>query len=99
MISRIASSAAAPASRALARPMSTTPNMFADLAGKVVVVGGAGNPAHEEPGIGATTSMMFAKYGCKVISVAGGDGHAYVADCTNPAEIEALKDHVLKEFG
>lgn len=41
-----------------------------DLAGKVVVVGGAGNPPSEAFGMGSTTALMFARAGAKVISVA-----------------------------
>lgn len=93
----------------------TAPNPFADLKGKVVVVGGAGNPPHEAPGMGATTSAMFAKYGCKVVSVAhvkencdtvtaaihadGGEGMSYVADCTKYEQVEALRDAVIAKYG
>jgi len=98
-----------------ARAMSAQPSPFADLAGKVVVVGGAGNPASEAPGMGATTAMMFAKYGCKVVSVAhvkencdnvtaeikaaGGEGVAFTADCTDYAQVEALREFVMNEYG
>lgn len=89
--------------------------MFADLQGKVVVVGGAGNPPSEEPGMGATTSMMFARYGATVVSVAhvkencetvtaaieadGGTGMAYTADCTDYAQVEQLREAVLAKYG
>lgn len=95
--------------------MATQPSPFADLAGKVVVVGGAGNPPSEAPGMGATTSMKFAEYGCKVVSVAhvkencdtvteaikaaGGEGVSFTADCTNYAEVENLRDFVMNEYG
>jgi len=65
--------------------------------------------------MGATTAMMFAKYGCKVVSVAhvkencdnvtaeikaaGGEGVAFTADCTDYAQVEALREFVMNEYG
>ena len=47
----------------------STANNFCDLQGKVIVVAGAGNPPEEGHGIGATTSLMLARRGAKVVSV------------------------------
>merc|ERR1719310_47746 len=59
--------------------------------------------------------MMFAKYGCKVVSVAhvkencdtvtkaitdaGGHGVSFTADCTKYEEVEALRDFVMDKYG
>jgi NAD(P)-dependent dehydrogenase (short-subunit alcohol dehydrogenase family) len=88
---------------------------YADLKGKVVVVAGAGNPPSERDGLGATTSLTLAAHGAKVISVshvaencetvtgkikaAGNQGFAHVADCTDYAQVEKLRDAVLAEHG
>lgn len=101
--------------RPASRLMSTMPHPYADLQGKVAIVGGAGNPASEGHGIGAMTSLTLARYGVKVISVSnvaenceyltkcitdeGNDGMAYAADCTNYEEVEKLRDTVLEKYG
>jgi NAD(P)-dependent dehydrogenase (short-subunit alcohol dehydrogenase family) len=60
-------------SRKLApRVLSLTPRRnytFGRLDGKVIVVAGAGNPPAEGHGIGATTSLVLARHGAKVVSV------------------------------
>ena len=46
---------------------------FYNLDGKVAVVCGAGNPPEEGNGIGAMTSLVLARQGCKVVSVSNVD--------------------------
>jgi len=91
------------------------PHPYADLEGKVVVVGGAGNPPHERHGIGAVTSLTMARYGAKVVSVSnvtencdtvtnaikaeGLEGMSYTADCMDYASVEKLRDDVMAEYG
>lgn len=94
------------------RPFSS---FLGDLKGKVAVVAGAGNPPAEGHGIGAMTSLVLARLGCKVISISnvaencdtvtaaikaeGGIGSSYVADCTKYEEVTALCNSVVSEYG
>lgn len=110
MLSRVVSRVSRVAN---ARMMSSGP--YADLEGKVIVVGGAGNPPSEEHGIGAITSLTLASYGATVVSVsnvkencdtvtkaiidAGGKGMSFVADCTNYDDVQKLRDAVIAEYG
>lgn len=95
--------------------MSSFPHPYADLEGKVVVVGGAGNPPAEGHGIGATTSLTLARYGAKVVSIShiqencdtvtnqiiqeGGEGMAVVADCTSYDAVCKMRDEVISKYG
>jgi len=88
---------------------------FGRLDGRVVVVCGSGNPPAEELGIGAMTSVVFARHGATVYSVsneetfcqtvtdvitgAGNKGFAHTADCRKGDEVQALVDRVVKEQG
>ena len=55
---------------------------YCDLSGKVIVVAGAGNPPEEGHGIGATTSLILARRGAKVVSVSNVDVNANtITDC------------------
>jgi NAD(P)-dependent dehydrogenase (short-subunit alcohol dehydrogenase family) len=97
------------------RNMAYGPHPYADLEGKVIVVGGAGNPPEELHGIGATTSMLLASYGAKVVSVShqkinadtvtaaikaeGGEAMGYVADATDYDQCTALLNDVVAEYG
>ena len=56
------------ATRALCSVPSRSYN-FGRLDGKVIVVAGAGNPPAEGHGIGASTSLLLARHGAKVVSV------------------------------
>ena len=48
----------------------------------VIVVAGAGNPPEEGHGIGATTSLLLARRGAKVVSVSNVDINANtITDC------------------
>lgn len=68
---RTAATSAIRASRGTAlRAFASKGGFLGDLAGKVVVVGGAGNPPSEAFGMGSTTALMFARAGAKVVSVA-----------------------------
>jgi NAD(P)-dependent dehydrogenase (short-subunit alcohol dehydrogenase family) len=85
------------------------------LSGKVIVVAGAGNPPEEELGIGATTSLVLARLGAKVVSVSnaevncqtitdiinkeGNTGLAHTADVCNAAEAKGVLDRTIAEFG
>ena len=86
----------------LARTLSTSRTLSTNpawpLAGKTIVVAGAGNPPSEGHGIGAMTSIVLARQGANVVSVSnealncqtvtnailaeGLEGIAHVADCT-----------------
>ncbi len=95
------------------RAMST--NLLSDLKGKVIVVAGAGNPPDEEHGIGATTSLVLARLGAKVVSVSnaavnaetitdvitkeGHTGIAHTADVCNSDEAKGVLDRTIAEFG
>tara|TARA_B110001452_G_scaffold89650_1_gene73590 strand:- start:1652 stop:2563 length:912 start_codon:yes stop_codon:yes gene_type:complete len=48
------------------------------LDGKVIVVAGAGNPPHEQHGIGAMCSLVLARQGATVISVSRSDNCEHV---------------------
>ena len=85
------------------------------LAGKVIVVAGAGNPPEEGHGIGAATSIELARQGAKVVSVSnvelsqqtvtnailaeGNDAMGFTADCTKGADVEALLKATLDKYG
>jgi len=85
------------------------------LAGKTIVVAGAGNPPEEGHGIGATTSIVLARHGATVVSVSnaalnantvtdaiiaeGGQAMAYVADCTNASEVDRLITAATGAYG
>jgi 3-oxoacyl-[acyl-carrier protein] reductase len=85
------------------------------LEGKVIVVGGAGNPPEEGHGIGAMTSIVLARQGAKVVSVSnealnaetvtnaitaeGNEAMAHVADCTKTADVDALVKAVMAKYG
>ena len=57
----------------LARTLSTSRTLSTNpawpLAGKTIVVAGAGNPPAEGHGIGAMTSIVLARQGANVVSV------------------------------
>ena len=88
---------------------------FARLEGKVAVVCGAGNPPEEGHGIGATTALVLARQGAKVVSVSnaalnaetvtaavraeGGEGLAHTADVTKADEVAALLARARAEYG
>jgi NAD(P)-dependent dehydrogenase (short-subunit alcohol dehydrogenase family) len=80
-----------------------------ELAGKVVVVTGAGS------GIGRATALLFARLGAKVhvvdisaeraekvrgeIEAAGGHAAAHTVDCADHAAVEALAERVFADDG
>ena len=90
-------------------------NLLADLEGKVIVNAGAGNPPAEGHGIGATTSLVLARHGAKVVSVSnvaencdtvtaaieaeGHEGMSYVADCTQRADVDGLVAAATAKYG
>jgi len=98
-----------------ARHMSAAGDAFGRVDDKVIVVCGAGNPPAEGHGIGATSSMVFARHGAKVVSVSpieencqtvtdailaeGFHGKAHVADCTDGDSVQKLVDDVMSEYG
>lgn len=112
MFSPMLSSLAKRSSRAL---FSTMPHPYADLAGKVCVVAGSGNPANERHGLGAMTSIYLARYGAKVVSVShmdesaarvtkaitdeGNEGVGFVGDMRDYDKVTELKDFVLEKYG
>lgn len=97
------------------RAFSSAPWTYGRFDDKVVVVAGAGNPKEEGHGIGATTSLLFARHGAKVVSVSnasincdtitdaikseGLEGMSYTADCTKYEEVEALVQAVKEKYG
>lgn len=116
MLSRVAPRSAPVHVRMLAaRSFASFPNPYADLEGKVIVVGGSGNPASEGHGIGATTSLILSRFGAKVVNVAhvaencdtitevikaeGGTAMSYTADCRKYDQVEGLREAVLAEYG
>ncbi len=88
---------------------------FYNLDGKVAVVCGAGNPPEEGNGIGAMTSLVLARQGCKVVSVSnvdinsqtitdqikaeGGTGMAYTGDVCDSKQVGDLLSAVKAEYG
>lgn len=101
--------------RAASRAAGGMSNPYADLAGKIIVCAGAGNPPAEGHGIGAATSLALARQGAKVISVSnvaencetvtkalineGFEGVSHVADCTRMGDCEQLLKAVLDKYG
>ena len=99
-------------SRAL---FSTMPHPYADLAGKVCVVAGAGNPPSERHGLGAMTAITLARYGAKVVSVShiaensetltaaiqaeGNEACHFVGDMRDYDQVTALKDFAVEKYG
>ena len=87
----------------------TRDTLFSSLAGKTVLVTGAGS------GIGAALARRLGKLGAQVICSArtesriqtvadtiteeGGTALAVAADGTKPAQMEALKDAIARRFG
>ena len=76
---------------------------------------GAGNPVSEGHGIGASTSVLLARYGAHVVSVSNvtencenateavlKEGHSascVTTDCTDTAEVERLAESVVTDHG
>ncbi len=97
----------------LGRTLSTNPSW--PLAGKTIVVAGAGNPPAEGHGIGAMTSIVLARQGANVVSVSnealncqtvtdaivaeGLEGIAHVADCTKGGDVEGLVAATVAKYG
>jgi 3-oxoacyl-[acyl-carrier protein] reductase len=93
----------------------STNSQFCDLSGKVIVVAGAGNPPEEGHGIGATTSLLLARRGAKVVSVSnvdinantitdcilqeGNEGMGLVADCTKADDAKMILDETIAKYG
>jgi NAD(P)-dependent dehydrogenase (short-subunit alcohol dehydrogenase family) len=88
---------------------------FSRLDGMVVVNCGAGNPPAEGHGIGASTSIVCARLGAKVVSVSnvqlnadtvtaaikaeGNEGTAFCADVCQAGEVERLLKFALDKYG
>ncbi len=88
---------------------------FSRLDGLVIVNCGAGNPPAEGHGIGASTSIVCARLGAKVVSVSnlqlnadtvtaaiheeGNEGAACCVDLRNPDEVERLLKFTLDKYG
>ena len=103
----------------LARTLSTSRTLSTNpawpLAGKTIVVAGAGNPPAEGHGIGAMTSIVLARQGANVVSVSnealncqtvtdailaeGLEGIAHVADCTKGGDVEGLVAATVAKYG
>jgi NAD(P)-dependent dehydrogenase (short-subunit alcohol dehydrogenase family) len=85
------------------------------MAGKTVVVCGAGNNDGEEWGIGKCTAILLAREGANVVSVSnlkahaegttnvikgeGNAGLAVTADCTSESEVQRLLKETVQEYG
>lgn len=85
------------------------------MAGKTVVVCGAGNNEGEEFGIGKCTAILMAREGANVVSVSnlaahaegttdfikgeGNSGLAAIVDCTSDTEVKRLLDETVSEYG
>lgn len=88
---------------------------FSRLDGKVIVNCGAGNPPAEGHGIGASTSIVCARLGAKVVSVSneqlnadtvtqaikdeGNEGVAFCGDVRKAEEVERLVKFALDTYG